>query len=83
MEQHPTQQTPDYKRRNRRMDGRIQKIPQGRDYPILSMYWTHRHHPLISIQTTTLVCEMSHFIFSKIPIDRLPRPNIKKIISPM
>ncbi len=46
MEHHPTQQTPDYKSRNKRMEGRIPKIQQGRDYPILSGYWTHRHHPL-------------------------------------
>ena len=31
----------------------------------------HRHHPLISTQTTTMVCGMSYFIFSKAPIDRL------------
>ena len=47
MEQHPTQQTPDYKSRNRRMEGRIQKILLGRDYPILFMYGhtdiTHRY----------------------------------------
>ena len=80
MIQHPTQQTPDYKSWNRRMEGRIQKILQGRDYPISSTYWTHRHHPLIStqIRTTTMVCGMSHFIFSKTPIDRLHRPNAKK-----
>ena len=66
MEQHPTQQTSDYKSQNRRMEGRIQKILQGRDYPILSTYWIHRHHPLISTQTrtTTMVCGMSHFLFS-------------------
>ena len=80
MEQYTTQQTPDYKSRNGRIEGRIQKIPQGRDYPISSTYWTHRHHPLISTQTRTitLVCGMSHF--SKTPIDRLHRPNTKKTI---
>ena len=80
MEKHPTQQTPDYKSRNRRMEGRIQKIPQGRDYPISSMYWTHRHHPLISTQTrtTTMVCGTSHSIFSTTPIDRLHRPKTKE-----
>ena len=64
MEQYPTQ-TPDYKSRNRRMEGRIQKILQGRDYPIASTYRTHRHHPVISTQTrtTTMMCGMSHFIF--------------------
>ena len=51
MEHHPTQQTPDYKSRNWRIEGRIQKIPQGRDYPISSTYRTHRHHPLISTRT--------------------------------
>ena len=77
MEQRLTQQTPDYKSWNRRMERRIQKIPQGRDYPISSMYWTHRHHPLIATQTrtATMVCEMSYFIFSKTPIDRLHRPK--------
>ena len=80
MEQHPTQQTPDYKSQNRRIEGRIQKIPQGRDYPISSTYWTHRHHPLISTQTrtTTMVCGMPHSIFSKTPIDRLHQPKTKK-----
>ena len=38
MEQHPTKQTPDYKSQNRRMEGKIQKILQGRDYPISSTY---------------------------------------------
>ena len=77
-----TQQTPDYRSRNRRMEGRIQKIPQGRDYPISSTYRTRRYHPLIStqIRTTTMVCEMSHFIFSKTPIDRLHRLNSQKTI---
>ena len=82
MEQHPTQQTPNYKSQNRRMEGRIQKVLQGRDYPILSTYWTHRHHSLISTQarTTTMTCGMSCSIFSKKPIDRLHRPNAKKAI---
>ena len=75
-------QMADYKSRNRRMERRIQKILQGRDYPISSTYWTHRHHPLISTQarTITMMCGMSHFIFSKTPIDRLHRPNTKKTI---
>ena len=79
MKQHPTQQNPDYKSRNRRMEGRIQKILLGRDYPLSSTYWTHRHHPLISTQTRTTTMT-SHFIFSKTPIDRLHRPNTKKTI---
>ena len=64
---------PHNKLQNKRMEGRIQKIPQGRDYPISSTYWIHRHHPLISAQTrtTTMMCGMSHFIFTKTPIDRL------------
>ena len=66
MEQHRTLQNPDYKSRNRRMEGRIQKIPQGRDYLISSTYRTHKHHPLISTQTrtTTIVCGMPRSIFS-------------------
>ena len=66
MEQHPTQEIPDYQSRNRRMEGRIQKFPQGRDYPISSTCWTHIHHPLISTQTrtNTMVSGMSHSIFS-------------------